>query len=102
MASVGGIALQILGVFGSLQTKFFRRSKKHSFFAVFANRLRTLMPINEYRHLVNFTFFIFVPKQVKNLFKKNIVSNLPWITDLEFSLIGWRQYENINHDARCG
>jgi hypothetical protein len=39
---------------------------------------------NEYRHSVNSKFFVFGPKWVKNRVKKNIVSNLPWITDFNF------------------
>jgi hypothetical protein len=65
------------GCFGHYKKTIFCPLKKHGFFAVFANRLKTLVWLNEYKCFVNRAFSIFVPKWVKKSVKINIVSNLP-------------------------
>ena len=56
---------------------FFRPSKNHGFFALFENRQKTLVSVNEDGPSVKVAFFVFLPKQVKNRVEINIVSNLP-------------------------
>ena len=82
--SDSGLRLQKKRALGSLQKNFFQPLNKCCFLAGFEKRQKTPVSINKDRCLVKPAFFIFVPKQVKNRLKKNIVSNLPWITDFNF------------------
>src|SRR5581483_6339802 len=70
------------GCLGVYKKSIFRLREKDGFFADFVKRVRTLVLINEHGRLVYVMFFIFLLIGVENTFKKNIVSNLRWITDL--------------------
>jgi len=65
------------GYLGHYKKRIFRPLKKGGFFALFEKRLKTLVLINKYGHFIKIAFFVFVPKQVENRVKINIVSNLP-------------------------
>jgi len=67
----------------------FHPLKNDPFFALFEKRQKSLFPPNIIRPFINFTFFTFASKRVKNTLKKNIASNLPWITDLKNLLSCW-------------
>jgi len=62
---------------GITKKEFFAPSKKAVFLHFFEKRLKTLVLINKYGHFIKIAFFVFVPKQVENRVKINIVSNLP-------------------------
>ncbi|HZQ46849.1 MAG TPA: hypothetical protein VFC07_07560 [Verrucomicrobiae bacterium] len=84
-AARGGGRGRKTGCLGHCKQSIFRCPKKHDFFADFEKRQRTAVLINEYSHVVDCAFSIFAPKRVKNGLKKNIVSNLRWVTDLRKS-----------------
>jgi hypothetical protein len=63
----------------------FRPLEKDAFFALSEKRQGTPVSINKDGRLIKTNVLVFIPNQVKNPFKKNIVSNLPWITDLKVS-----------------
>ena len=64
------------GHLGHYKKSIFHPLKKCCFFAVFENRVKMLVLINEYWRLVNSVFFGFGRKKVKKGVKINIVSNL--------------------------
>ncbi len=73
------------GHLGHYKKSIFGPLEKDAFFALFKKRQGTPVSINKYGPFINTNVLLFVPKRVKNGVKKNIVSNLPWITDLKVS-----------------
>jgi hypothetical protein len=69
---------------GHYKKTFFRPLQKIAFFALFEKRQKSIVATNKYKPFMKSYLFVFRPKQAKNTLKKNIVSNLPWITDLRF------------------
>src|SRR5581483_2192195 len=84
-AAGGGGRGRFWGCLGDYKQSIFRHVKKDGFLTDFEKGRKTCISANEIRGFVSSTFFDFRRIGVKKGLKKNIVSNLRWITDLGMS-----------------